>query len=33
MVSAAKFGKAERELRPARVYGAGASGLLITCQI
>ena len=28
MVSAAKFGKAERELRPARVYGAGASGLL-----
>lgn len=27
MVSAAKFGKAERELRPARIYGAGASGL------
>ena len=27
MVSAAKFGKAERELRPARVYGAGASGM------
>ena len=27
MVSAAKFGRAERELRPARVYGAGASGL------
>ena len=27
MVSAAKFGKAERELRPARVYGAGASGV------
>ena len=26
MVSAAKFGRAERELRPARVYGAGASG-------
>ena len=29
MVSAAKFGKAERELRPARIYGAGASGLWI----
>lgn len=29
MVSAAKFGKAERELRPARVYGAGASGVLM----
>ena len=28
MVSAAKFGRAEKELRPARVYGAGASGLL-----
>lgn len=27
MVSAAKFGKAERELRPARIYGAGASGM------
>lgn len=27
MVSAAKFGRAERELRPARVYGAGASGV------
>ena len=29
MVSAAKFGKAERELRPARIYGAGASGMWI----
>lgn len=29
MVSAAKFGRAERELRPARVYGAGASGVLM----
>ena len=29
MVSAAKFGKAERELRPARVYGAGASGMQV----
>lgn len=27
MVSAAKFGRAERELRSARVYGAGASGV------
>ena len=27
MVSAAKFAKAERELKPARVYGAGAKGL------
>lgn len=26
MVSAAKFAKAERELKPARVYGAGAKG-------
>ena len=30
MVSAAKFAKAERELKPARVYGAGAKGL---CKI
>lgn len=29
MVSAAKFGRAERELRPARVYGAGASGMQV----
>jgi len=27
MVSAAKFAKAERELKPARVYGAGATGV------
>lgn len=26
MVSAAKFGRAERELRTARVYGSGATG-------
>lgn len=26
MVSAAKFAKAERELKPARTYGAGANG-------
>lgn len=26
MVSAAKFARAERELRPARVYGKGATG-------
>lgn len=26
MVSAAKFARAERELKPARAYGAGASG-------
>lgn len=26
MVSAAKYAKAERELRPAKVYGAGAKG-------
>ena len=32
MVSAAKFGRAERELRPARVYGAGASGQLVFYQ-
>lgn len=28
MVSAAKFGRAEKELKPARSYGAGASGIL-----
>ncbi|CAH3142227.1 unnamed protein product [Porites evermanni] len=33
MVSAAKFGKAERELRPARVYGAGASALYEKVEI
>ncbi len=27
MVSAAKFARAERELKPARVYGKGATGL------
>lgn len=27
MVSAAKYTKAERELRPARTYGLGAQGL------
>ena len=27
MVSAAKFARAERELKPARKYGAGASGV------
>ena len=26
MVSAAKYTKAERELRPAKVYGVGAQG-------
>ena len=26
MVSAAKYAKAERDLRPARSYGAGAQG-------
>lgn len=26
MVSAAKFGRAEKELKPARSYGAGALG-------
>lgn len=26
MVSAAKFGRAERELKPARGFGGGASG-------
>ena len=26
MVAAAKYGRAERELRPARTYGQGASG-------
>jgi len=29
MVSAAKYAKAERELRVARPYGAGAQGLLL----
>lgn len=29
MVSAAKFTRAERELRPARAYGAGAQGMLV----
>ncbi|CAH3163682.1 unnamed protein product [Pocillopora meandrina] len=33
MVSAAKFGKAERELRPARIYGAGASALYDKVEI
>lgn len=33
MVSAAKFGRAERELRPARVYGAGASALYDKVEI
>ncbi|KAJ7376047.1 ATP synthase subunit gamma, mitochondrial [Desmophyllum pertusum] len=33
MVSAAKFGRAERELRPARVYGAGASALYEKVEI
>ena len=32
MVSAAKFGRAEKELRPARVYGAGASGIYIVVR-
>lgn len=27
MVSAAKYARAERELKPARVYGTGAKGL------
>ena len=27
MVSAAKYARAERELKPARSYGAGAKGL------
>lgn len=30
MVSAAKFGRAEKELKPARAYGAGASGNTIS---
>lgn len=29
MVSAAKFGRAEKELKPARSFGAGAAGKLI----
>lgn len=33
MVSAAKFGRAERELRPARVYGAGASGIYVRYSV
>lgn len=28
MVSAAKYAKAERELRPARAYGEGVYGML-----
>lgn len=32
MVSAAKFGRAERELKPARSYGAGASGKRLNCD-
>ena len=28
MVSASKYAKAERELKPARTYGMGAKGLL-----
>ena len=32
MVSAAKFARAERELKPARVYGSGASGKQILFQ-
>ena len=35
MVSAAKFGRAERDLRTARVYGSGATGeptyILVDC--
>ena len=30
MVSAAKFGRAERELRSARGFGEGASGTMIS---
>lgn len=29
MVSAAKYARAERELKPARVYGTGAKGKLL----
>merc|ERR1712059_206243 len=32
MVSAAKYARAERELQPARVYGAGANSLLENLQ-
>ena len=28
MVSAAKYARAEKELKPARVYGTGAQGVL-----
>merc|ERR1711962_1473717 len=33
MVSAAKYARAERELQPARVYGAGANSLLEKAEI
>ena len=31
MVSAAKYARAERELKPARAYGEGASGTVCIC--
>lgn len=33
MVSAAKYARAERELKPARPYGAGATGLCRIIQL
>jgi F-type H+-transporting ATPase subunit gamma len=32
MVSAAKYNRAERELKPARAYGQGAQGKLLVVK-